>query len=235
MKKVIAQIKKEFLKNVDPIYKKGSINFFKEPIDCYGVRIPIVRKIGNKYYQEIKNLSKQEVFKICEELLKTNHQEDSTIAFAWALNQKKSFTKSDFKIFESWIKKYINNWAKCDDFCVHCVGELLIQYPELIKKTKQWTKSKNKWLRRASAVSLILPIRKKDVLKDVFEVANKLLQDKEDMVQKGYGWMLKVVADIYQAQVFNFVMKNKDKMPRTALRYAIEKMPPMLKKQAMSK
>lgn len=59
--------------------------------------------------------------------------------------------------------------------------------------------------------------------------------DDQDMVQKGYGWMLKVAGDYYPDEVFSYVMKRKDKMPRTALRYAIEKYPPHKRKEAMEK
>jgi len=72
-------------------------------------------------------------------------------------------------------------------------------------------------------------------LKEVFEISDILLLDSEDMVQKGYGWLLKVASNNHQKEVFNYVMKNKSVMPRTALRYAIEKMPKDLKKNAMEK
>jgi 3-methyladenine DNA glycosylase AlkD len=104
-----------------------------------------------------------------------------------------------------------------------------------LSELKRWTKSKNRWMRRASAVSLIIPAKKGKFLKDIFEISDTLLEDKEDMVQKGYGWMLKVVSQAHQKEVFDYVMKNKAKMPRTALRYAIEKMPKSLKVKAMAK
>ena len=72
-------------------------------------------------------------------------------------------------------------------------------------------------------------------LNDVFEVANNLTKDKEDLVQKGYGWMLKVASDSHQKEVFDFIMPHKNLMNRTALRYAIEKMPSNLKKESMKK
>jgi len=59
--------------------------------------------------------------------------------------------------------------------------------------------------------------------------------DSDDMVQKGYGWMLKVASETYQHEVFEYVMRNKRAMPRTALRYAIEKMPDELRREAMKK
>ena len=90
-------------------------------------------------------------------------------------------------------------------------------------------------MRRASAVSLIVPAKNGKFLKDVFQIADILLLDKDDMVQKGYGWMLKVASQAHQQEVYEYVLAHKTTMPRTALRYAIEKMPKELKKKAMEK
>jgi 3-methyladenine DNA glycosylase AlkD len=90
-------------------------------------------------------------------------------------------------------------------------------------------------VKRASAVSLIVPARKGKFLQDIFDIATILHSDPDDMVQKGYGWMLKASSQAHQEHVFNYVMKMKSTMPRTALRYAIEKMPSELKIRAMSK
>jgi 3-methyladenine DNA glycosylase AlkD len=72
-------------------------------------------------------------------------------------------------------------------------------------------------------------------LGDAFEVADILLTDPEDLVQKGYGWMLKEAADSYRDEVYRYVLEHRAMMPRTALRYAIEKMPPSMRKEAMKK
>jgi 3-methyladenine DNA glycosylase AlkD len=108
-------------------------------------------------------------------------------------------------------------------------------YPDKITDLKRWSKSKNLWMRRASSVSLIIPARKGLYLDSVFSIAETLLMDEEDMVRKGYGWMLKAASQAYQKEVFGFVMKHKSVMPRTSLRYAIEKMPADLKAAAMAK
>jgi 3-methyladenine DNA glycosylase AlkD len=106
-------------------------------------------------------------------------------------------------------------------------------YPEYIAKLKGWAKSNNRWVRRAAAVSLIVPARKGNFLSDIFEIADILLMDKDDLVQKGYGWMLKAASQAHQQDVFSYVMSKKAIMPRTALRYAIEKMPKELREEAM--
>jgi 3-methyladenine DNA glycosylase AlkD len=108
-------------------------------------------------------------------------------------------------------------------------------YPKYLENLKKWARSKNRWMRRASSVTLIIPARHGKFLKNIFEIADILLLDKGDLVQKGYGWMLKAGSEAHQKEVFEYVMKNKDKMPRTALRYAIEKMPKSLKNKAMAK
>jgi 3-methyladenine DNA glycosylase AlkD len=108
-------------------------------------------------------------------------------------------------------------------------------YPEFVSNLKGWTGSENRWLRRAAAVTLILPARKGDFLEDVFEMADLLLSDDDDLVQKGYGWMLKEASKKHQQEVFDYVMRNKASMPRTALRYAIEKMPEDLRLRAMER
>ncbi|MEM5786839.1 MAG: DNA alkylation repair protein, partial [Syntrophobacteraceae bacterium] len=68
---------------------------------------------------------------------------------------------------------------------------------------------------------------------DILESAAQLLNDEDDLVRKGYGWMLKAASQAHREEVFDFVMANKKEMPRTALRYAIEKMPPELRTRAM--
>ncbi len=239
MKKIIAKIRKDLKFQVDLEYKKGCINFFKEPIKIYGVRSDGLKEIDKKYWPEVKEMTKKDFFLFVEELLKSNYNEESGLAFKWLFRRKSEFLKSDFKIFEKWLERYVNNWGKCDDFCTHAFGELLSQYPEFVPVVKKWTKSKNRWVRRASAVIFIKSNNTyhtgKGSLKDIFYIADALLLDSDDLVQKGYGWMLKAASFGHQKQVFDYVMKNKDKMPRIALRYAIEKMPDGMRKEAMVK
>jgi 3-methyladenine DNA glycosylase AlkD len=90
-------------------------------------------------------------------------------------------------------------------------------------------------MKRAAAVSLIIPAKKGLFLKEIFTISDRLLTDKDDMVQKGYGWMLKEASQMHQDEVYQYVLKHCEDMPRTALRYAIEKMPPELKSEAMKK
>jgi 3-methyladenine DNA glycosylase AlkD len=145
------------------------------------------------------------------------------------------FELKDLAVFKGWIERYIDNWAKCDGFCNHTVGDFIEKYPKCISEVKSWAKSGNRWLKRASAVSLIVPAKKGEFLQDALEISDILLADEDDMVQKGYGWLLKEESRKHQKEVFDYVMRNRNVMPRTALRYAIELMPKELKAEAMKK
>ena len=161
--------------------------------------------------------------------------EESFIACHWSYAVRKDYEVRDFDVFEKWIKNYVTNWASCDTLCNHTIGEFIEMYPEYLVRLKEFAKSENRWMRRASAVSLIIPARKGKFLNDILEIADIMLLDKDDLVQKGYGWMLKAASQAHQKEIFDYVVSKKDVMPRTALRYAIEKMPKALKTIAMRK
>ena len=235
MNEIITKIRQELKQNSDETTRISGQRFFKEKINLYGVKSAEVNKIGKKYFNEIKAINKDELFALCETLWQSNQVEEAIIACNWSYAIHKDFLPDDIKIFEKWVKNYINNWATCDTLCNHTVGTFIEMYPTSITNLKDWAKNENLWMRRASAVSLIIPARKGKFLKDIFEIADKLLLDQEDMVQKGYGWMLKAASQAYQGEVFEYVMSNKQIMPRTALRYAIEKMPKELKAKAMER
>jgi len=209
--------------------------FFKEKISAYGVKSGIVKQIGKELFAGIKDAAKPEVFALCDELWRSGMLEESFVACDWAYRLKKKYDPTDFVIFEKWIKNDINNWASCDTFCNHTVGDFVMMYPEFLSKLKDFACSSNRWVKRAAAVSLIVPARKGLFLKQIFEIADLLLTDSDDLVQKGYGWMLKAASQAHPQQVFDYVCSKKSVMSRTALRYSIEKMPEEWRKLAMQK
>ncbi|UCG61504.1 MAG: DNA alkylation repair protein [Candidatus Zixiibacteriota bacterium] len=233
---IISRLHQEIARNDKPENRINYQQFFKEKLkEPVGLKAPVLRKISNNVFKEIKSLSPKEILDLCDDLLASGRRYMRFFAFEWALKIKGRYTKGDFKRFERWLKDYVEGWGSCDHLCCGPLGHLILQFPELVKKTKLWTRSKNQWVRRASAVSLIVPVRKGLLLSEVFATADKLMMDSEDLVQKGYGWMLKEASNTFRQDVFVYVMKHKARMPRTALRYAIEKMPVDLRKRAMAK
>jgi 3-methyladenine DNA glycosylase AlkD len=231
----VASIQDELRRMADERTRSSLQRFFREEITCHGVNTPVVRQIAARYFRRLDRKDKRGIFALCEELLGSDACEEAFIAFDWAYRLRGSFDPEDLDVFEYWVERYVNNWAKCDTLCNHAVGSLIERFPPCIVRLKTWAGSENRWLRRASAVSLVVPARKGLFLGDVLDIADRLLHDDDDLVRKGYGWLLKEAGKRHQDEVFGFVMEHRKDMPRTALRYAIEKMPAALRKQAMEK
>ena len=240
---ITEQVRQALIVCIDEKTLATSSRFFKEgeAAKVHGVKMSDVSKIGKESFKQIKEFPKQKIFDLCEDLWKSGYLEESVVACIWAESLHKQYEPADFKIFEYWVHNYLTNWADCDTLCNHTIGNFIMMYPEYISELKKWAKSSDRWVKRAAAVTLIIPARKGLFLDDIFEIANTLLLDQDDLVQKGYGWMLKAASETYkksetyQKKVFDYVMKHKAVMPRTALRYAIEKMPADMKAEAMKK
>ncbi len=235
MENILSEIRQTLKDSIDEKTQSNSQNFFKEKIKFYGVKVPLVNKISKESFAIIQNKPKKFIFGLCSELWKSGYLEESFIACNWSYYIHLNYETKDFDIFEEWVNTYVNNWASCDTLCNHSIGTFIEMYPQYIPKLKGWAKSGNRWVKRAAAVTLIIPARKGLFLKDIFEIADILLLDKDDLVQKGYGWMLKAASESHQKEVFDYVISKKATMPRTALRYAIEKMPQQLRAEAMKK
>jgi 3-methyladenine DNA glycosylase AlkD len=235
MTEILARLRADLRANADEKSIANYQRYFKETVKFYGLSMSAANKIAVNYWKEIKSLSKPEIFALCEDLFKSDYSEEAAVASDWAPRLTNQFEPADLALFRRWIDSYLNDWAKVDGFCNHTVGNFMQKYPASITEIVSWTASSNRWLKRASAVSLIIPAKKGLFINEIFTISDHLLTDKDDMVQKGYGWMLKEAYKQHQDAVYQYVLKHRRDMPRTALRYAIEKMPPDLKTEAMKR
>lgn len=235
MDPVVEAIRQEFAAHADPEICAKNQRFFKEEVRCHGVRTATAVAVAKKHWKEIKAREKQEIFALCEELYQSGMMEEAFVVSQWGQLLADRYDSEDIVTFRHWIENYITNWATCDGLCNHTVGDFIVCYPEHIEELKRWAQSENRWMRRAAAVSLIVPAKHGKFLDEAIAIADLLLTDTDDMVQKGYGWLLKEASREHTDEVFRYVMQNKRNMPRTALRYAIELIPKDLKNEAMKK
>ena len=135
------------------------------------------------------------------------------------------------KIFNFYLKntKYVNNWDLVDLSAPKIVGEYLAaQLKNSNTKTRQilykLARSKNLWERRIAIVSTYAFIRQ-NKFEDTFKIAKMLLNDKHDLIHKAVGWMLREAGKCSQPALEKFLKAHYKNMPRTMLRYAIEKFP----------
>lgn len=215
-------------------HRVNARQFSKEKVrEAWVLKTAILHRTAAEFYRQMRDWPVREVWSLCEQLLRSGASAELHIALDWAYRRRREFVKSDFRRFEAWLKKYVKDWSGCDDLCTRALGAFLYAYPESATETEAWTRSHNRWVRRAAAVVLIYSLRRGRLLPQALRVAERLLLDEDDLVQKGYGWMLKEASRAYPQQVFRFVMAHKETMPRTVLRYAIEKLPDSQRRKAM--
>ncbi|MCR4329864.1 MAG: DNA alkylation repair protein [Candidatus Roizmanbacteria bacterium] len=219
----------------DPSRAKHSARFFKTKKGEYGagdtfvgLTVPQVRGIAKKY----KNLS----FSDIEELLQSPIHEYRLCALIILVNRSKNATLSDLtrlKKFYLKNKKYINNWDLVDASAHHILGKwcFLTKNDEVLKTLAH---SDQLWDKRIAMVATFAYIRNCE-LEIVFTVANILLHDSHDLIHKAAGWMLRETGKRDVRALENFLNVNAETMPRTALRYSLEKFPPEKRKLYMNK
>lgn len=136
---------------------------------------------------------------------------------------KKTTPERRKELYDLYLRRHdrINNWDLVDVCAIHVIGGYLFDKPRNV--LYKLARSKNMWERRTAIVSTAYFIRQRD-LDDTFKIAEILLSDKEDLVHKATGWMLRFAGDKDRARLLTFLDKHAATMPRTALRYAIEKL-----------
>jgi 3-methyladenine DNA glycosylase AlkD len=129
------------------------------------------------------------------------------------------------ELFDLYMRRHdrVNNWDLVDLGALYVVGIHLLDKPRAI--LYKLARSKNMWERRTAIVSTGQFIRKGEV-EDTFKIAEMLLKDDQDLIHKGTGWMLRAAGQVDRRQLLKFLDKHAATMPRTLLRYAIEKFDP---------
>jgi len=225
----IDSVKKDLEELSDPLKAKILQRFFKTGKGQYGegdiflgIQVPISRKIARKY----SSLKVDDVIS----LLKSPVHEERLVALFIIVNQ---FEKGNEKIKENIFKKYlentryINNWDLVDLSADRIVGDYLYEKPRDILYIL--ARSANLWERRI-AVMATFNFIKKGSFEDTLKISSMLLNDSHDLIQKAVGWMLREVGKRCSKEVLEeFLKSNYKKMPRTMLRYAIEKFPKELR------
>jgi len=181
-----------------------------------GVTVPEIRKIAKKFSQEI---SLQEL----TELIRNPTHEVRLCALIILVNKYKKEDKN--KIYKYYLNHLnaINNWDLVDTSAPHIVGDYLYKNPEKSKILLEFSQSENLWIRRISIVSTFAFIKKNE-FKKTLEIAKLLFNDDHDLIHKAVGWMLREIYKRDEGLIKGFLRQNYAQIPRTTLRYAIERM-----------
>jgi len=221
------RIMAEIEKQGDPERKADLIRYFKESIETYGLTQKQNKAIADQFYPEVKG-DLAAALALTEELLKTGVLDAASVGLKMLDRFRRKIRAEHFPLFDQWVE-YLSNWAITDHLTTHMISECIKDDPKLTEELIKWTGSDNRWRRRAAAVTMVPIARKGLMLDEVYSIAEPLMTDEDDMVQKGVGWMLKEASREYPQEIHEYLIRWKPESPALILRYASEKLPSELK------
>jgi len=222
---LLAEIRAEFDRLADPRAAAGAQRFFKDQIVALrGVTSPQIQRIARDVYPSIKKLPVAERNRLCTALWASRkHEEGALVCYVYRRFAKQCGAR-EFALFTRWLDRYVDNWAHTDGLSLWLLGASIANDATLVDKLDSWTRSKNRWKRRAAAVTLVYSAKRGEHTRAILRIAAPLIEDEDDMVQKGVGWLLKETYPKKPAEVVRFLLANRSITTRLVLRYAAEKM-----------
>jgi 3-methyladenine DNA glycosylase AlkD len=220
---MLKQIIMELYESSDPVRAKHSQGFFKTGPGEYGegdvflgLTMPQIRVIAKKYFKEI-------TLSFVQELVKSKYHEFRMCALVMLVYKYEKDTDSRKEIYEFFLKNtaYINNWDLVDVTIPKTVGAYLVDNDRSI--LYKLVKSSSLWERRISVLATFAFIRLGD-FKDSLKISEILLNDKHDLIHKAVGWMLREIGKRDEKILTGFLDQHYAEMPRTMLRYSIERL-----------
>jgi 3-methyladenine DNA glycosylase AlkD len=160
-------------------------------------------------------------------MMADRHLEAKSVGIEVVARYRRDFTSRVLPGWRRWLARNQSaNWATTDAICGALVGPLLVAHPHLARQMRTWSSDRNLWVRRASAVSLIPSIRQHLALTLAYDIARRLHKDEEDLIQKAVGWMLREAGKVDERRLEHYLRANGSTIPRTTVRYAIERFSP---------
>lgn len=188
------------------------------------MRGPEVKALAAAVYREVKPWPAAERDRLMEMLWGAGKLESGALACPVYRRFARSCRRREFELFERWIDRYVRNWAHADGVASWLLAAAMGNQPELRHELLKWTGSESRWKRWAAAVGLLQEAKRGRHTGFIFQVARRLLPDRDDMVEKGVGWLLKETYPARPEETLAFLDKEGVAASRVTLRYAAEKM-----------
>jgi len=230
----VRRIRQDLRRGGSPEHAAGVRWFFKEEVRSHGWYTADLRRFARKTAREIQTTDGLEpLLQAADRLFAGAVLEEKTFAVLLLEKSVTQFGEREFKLFEGWLDR-VSSWADHDALVHYLIGPMIVAERKRARHALRWAKSRNRWRRRAAAVSLIHSARRRLLFPQIVRVSETLLADKDDMVQKGLGWLLREAAKADPNTTVPYLLRIRDRAPRLVLRTACETLPAKTRARVLS-
>lgn len=234
---VADEVRRSLAAKADPVRARGAERYFKGSIKCYGVAAPDVHALVTSLYARVKgHWTADDAIALCDVLFADPEHEAKAAGALMLGKYKRSLPPSVFAKTKSWLASdLLPTWAAVDVLCPDVMGAFLVSHPAYVEKIKAWAAHPNRWVKRASLVSFIKLARKPEFLPAVYEISASVFGVDDDLVEKANGWLLREAGKADAARLERFLLSHGPAIPRTTVRYAIERFPAAKRQTLLAK
>ena len=216
-----------------PDHAKGVQWFFKEEVRSHGWYTADLRRYARALHKELAP-DRARLLDVAERLFAGAFLEEKALAVTMLEPSLKRFGAAEFRRFERWLG-LVGSWADHDALAMFLIGPMIVADPSRVGRPLRWASSPGRWRRRAAAVSLIHGIRRGCFYAEAAAVTAQLVDDRDDMVQKGLGWLLREWAKHDPGAAMPVLMSIRGRASRLVLRTGCEKLTPALRQRVLAK
>jgi 3-methyladenine DNA glycosylase AlkD len=209
--------------------------YFRETVRSFGVGAPEIHALAREMHEATRRQwTISDAISLCDLLFPRPELEAKSVAALILLRHQKQFPLSLFHKARGWLKKnFLDNWASVDILCPRLLSALLFRYPRLHAEIREWAGDSNRWVRRASIVAYLKLVKREEYLDAAYAMAARHFASDDDLVQKAAGWLLREAGKRDMGRLEKFLLANGPALPRTTLRYAIERFPENKRRQLL--
>jgi 3-methyladenine DNA glycosylase AlkD len=205
----------------------GARAYFKahEKLEFFGVAAPELRRLARQIRRERSTWTLTEAVRFADALIARPQLEAKSLGICVLGRFRSFFDDSVLPRAKRWLAQSCQDWASTDNLCSDVLGPLLLDRPHLIPKLRPWRSARALYVRRASAVALVPLARRGIALDETYETVLALDRDREDLIQKAAGWLLREAGKTDPSRLQGFLRRSGSRLGRTTVRYAIERFP----------
>ncbi len=207
--------------------------FFKEEVASRGWYTAELRKVAYRFHRVLlQEHGLDYLVRVADQLFRGRVLEEKGMAVMLLEKSVGEFGPKQFRLFDQWLER-VSNWGDHDALVHYLISPMVADQPARVRFVFLWARSHNRWRRRAACVALIRGARRRMFGGEIARLSEMLLDDEDDMVQKGIGWLLREYAKADAKSALPLLMKLRDRAPRLVLRTACETLAPSAKAKVL--